>query len=492
MKRSQLFFLIVLLGLLALPWFNLPQPHIAGVEKETALPRFSWKTYWTGAFQKQFEAWWNGHYGSRRSLLIVKNDIYDVLNFGQFHAGSSRQILQGKAGTLYEEGYIVRKFTLYSDAQIQKNAADTVAVFSELRDRLAYMGKDFLFIMAPNKADAREESLPALWQFRAKHAPVTPTKYHIWEKELSAKNIVHVNTLALLQQKNMLRDSFPDTGTHWSMLAAGTAWEEGISKLRAAGSALPSVHITGETVSDKAYAAERDIANLLNLRPQYHEGKPTWKRATYRPVPAEHAVNTFCLGDSFSVQLRLNILQSGFSTEESISWFENRMPTKKQWFDLLGNTDLIVLTYTSLKLEEPRMKNEAGRLLEYMKDLITENWHSYEDKGKGQWSRQTSRVSFFHSSDTDYEFSFSLTQRFHSTSLRLSVNGHEIRTMDLKSMNLPAKVNVFIPRSYLQRGLNTIEFFVKDAAAPVAVTENSNDKRLLGVFCSDFRLDPQK
>ena len=86
MKKVQILFIGLLLGLLVVPWFNLPQPQVAGVEKETSPPSFSWKKYWTGSFQRQFEDWWNGHFGSRSTLLIVKNDIYLYFIFCYFHS----------------------------------------------------------------------------------------------------------------------------------------------------------------------------------------------------------------------------------------------------------------------------------------------------------------------------------------------------------------------------------------------------------------------
>ena len=487
MKKVQILFIGLLLGLLVVPWFNLPQPQVAGVEKETSPPSFSWKKYWTGSFQRQFEDWWNGHFGSRSTLLIVKNDIYEALNLGQFHSGSSGTILQGKHGVLYAQGYLTSKFAPYSPLQVQKLAERTSTIFSELRDRLDFMGKSFLFIMAPSKSDAREDMLPPLWQFRAHHVMEPPSLYPVWEKELSARKIVYVNSLDVLKRAGISNDSFPDTGIHWSMLAAGLTWEEGVRRMRAAGFDVPAVYIEGEMSSNKAYAAERDIASLLNIYPIYHRGNPTWKLAKYRPVPLEQTVNVISIGDSFSNQLYQNILLSGFSTADSSVQFENRMPTKEQWFEILENLDVLVLTYTYPNLRQERMANEITSLLAYTTDIMLENWHPYEDIEKGQWSRQNSHIAFFHSSNTDYEFSFELKHNLHTRSLRLAVNGYELTDLDLKNLSLPTRVTMIIPRNYLHRGLNKIEFFSEGATSP-AIVAQSQDFRVLGVFCSDFRL----
>lgn len=488
MKKIQTLFVILVIGLMAIPWFSLPQPKLTGVEKDISLPSFSWQAYGSGSFQKQFEGWWNGHFGSRRAMLVMKNNIYDNLNFGQFHSGYWGNILQGRHGTLYELGYLSSKFSPYDPDDIRKNAAETVMLLAQLRDRLAAMGKHFLFIMAPSKADARYESLPRLWQFRARHTPEPPSMYPIWEKELTQKNIIYVNALELLKKNNVLKDSFPDTGTHWSMLAAGLTLEEGVKKLKNAGADLPTVLIKGERTSDKAYAAERDIADLLNIYPPYHKGRTTWKLATYQPIPLTDSVNVISIGDSFSNQIYRNILQSGFSNDINISQFENFLPTKEEWFNILDKSDLLVLTYTYPKLHSSRIKEEVMILLNYTNDIILENWNAYENEGKGQWSKYISNIIFFYNGERDCTFSFLIKHIFHSKNLHISINNHKLYSLPLDTITSDKKISITIPKTMLNNGINRINFIVEGASSPIVVTEENMDARLIGVFCSDFRI----
>lgn len=488
MKKMQIFFIVLVLGLMILPWFNIEQSQISGVEKTAPLPSFSWRTYKDGTFQKRFNAWWNGNFGSRNNMLIIKNDIYEVLNLGLFHAGYSGNILQGKQGVLYERNYLSSKFFPYSVDYAQKNATETVMLLARLRDRLSGMGKHLLFIMAPSKADARDDALPHLWQFLADNISEPPGIYPLWEKELARAHIIHVNAFEVLKQKDILKDSFPDTGTHWSMLAAGLTLEEGIKRLNDAGAALPAVQIKGERISDEDHAAERDIADLLNIRPRYHKGRSTWKLATYQPIPVKQSIHTISIGDSFSNQIHRNILQSGFSTFESVAQFENRMPGREEWFRLLNAADILVLTYTYPALKGPRIKEEVSTLLGYTDDLILENWHSYEEGSKGQWSKQKSSVAFFHDAEKDSLFSFELKNTFHATALHLSINGRELRRVDLNALSLPAKITLPIPRQIMRKGRNSLDFFVDGASTPLVVLDNNMDVRTIGVFCSDFSI----
>lgn len=484
---KKYFYIAFVLTLLIIPWFALPQLQLSGVEIKEERPYFSLQAYWTGKFQKKFENWWNGYFGSRNTLVIIKNSIYEILNFGQFHSGYSGNILQGKNGTLYESAYVIYKFQQWNPFQVEKVAEETVSVFADLRDRLEYMEKNFLFIMAPSKADANEENLPITWQYRAKHGQTSPSMSPLWEKKLQDKRILFVNSLDLLAKKNMIKDSFPGPGTHWTMLAAGRTWEEGVRKLRNLNTGLPAVKIIGEQITKNAANDERDIADLLNILPQYARGKQTWKLATYQPVPVSKSVHTISIGDSFSVSLARNILQSGFSTSDSLSLFSNRMPTREQWFDILEKADLLVLTYTYTKLDNYRMKEEASKLLAYTDDIVLKNWHPKIQNEKGQWSNSESQVLFFHSSDTDHEISFTVENRFHSKKLRITVNERQLSEVDLTSLHLPSQVKMIIPKKLLLPGLNKINFKVEGATAPIT-TSNSLDTRVLGVYCSEIAI----
>ncbi len=472
-----------------IPWFNLPDVHLAGHEAEISKPSFSLRAYANGNFQKQFATWWNRYFGSRGSMLTVKNDVYDMLNFGQFHSGYGGNILQGRYGVIYESQYILNKFSPYNADDVLKNATETVMLLAKLRDRLEAMGKFFLFVMAPSKADARCDALPWLWQFRARHSQVPPSMYSLWEKELARKNIIYVNALDLLKKKNILKDSFPDTGTHWSMLAAGLTLEEGVKRLNYAGANFQPIIIKGEKILNKDYAEERDIADLLNIKPKYHKGMSTWKYAVYQSISAELSINTFCFGDSFSQQIKKNIVQLGFSTLDTAAIIMNRIPTKEEWFQKLNKTDLLILTYTYTKLNSYRIKREVETLLNYTDDFILRNWHPYEKSGKGQWSKYHSSMEFFHNAKNDCTFSFMIKNKFRAKELCLFINKNKISQISLNTLSCPQKIIVTIPQHLLRVGLNRLEFFSNGAVSPKSISPDSADSRVLGVFCSDFKID---
>lgn len=488
MKKTKILFVLFVLGLLVVPWFDLPQASMTGWEQATARPEFSWKSFQDKGFQQQMEKWWTRHFGLRNTMFVTKNTIYEVLNLGQFHSGYGGNILQGRHGVLYERAYLFVKYAPGSKTDIEKNVAETVDVFTRLRDRLEAMGKTFIFIMAPSKADCREESLPRLWQFRQKHVETPPSILPIWEKALRQNKILYVNSLEVIKKKGILKDSFPDPGTHWSLLAAGITWEEAVRTIRRTDAGIPAVRVSGMQISTEARAEERDIANLLDIRPRYRRGKQSWKCALFDPVPCDKAVSTIIVGDSFSVQLTRNIIRSGFSSIDHAHNFGNILPTKEQWFEFLDKTNVVILIYTYPNLTSTRVQSEAKQLLAYTDDVLLKNWNGYEEGWQGQWSKDRSLIEFYSGANNDLNISFRLVNSLRAKKVDIALNGIKVEEFDFSKTPAPFDAHILLPGENLHPGLNRIEFHVEGAGSPVTWNAPNQDIRLLGVFCSGFSI----
>jgi len=440
------------------------------------------------------EAWWNRNFGSRNTLFILKNDIYEILNAGWFHSGSGGDTLQGMNGVLFGRGYVSQCFHPRNQKTVLANAEETVKLFAQLRDRLHNMGKPFSFIMAPGKAAVRTDVLPPIWRFREIFAPKTDVDmtYDLWEETLQSYGIVYVNGLDEIRERNAYGDSFPDTGTHWSRLGAAFSLEKAISSLRKEGWSLPSLAINGSQETDKDYAAEKDIANTLNIYPHYNRGRKSWKMAIFAPISPRDSLSTIVLGDSFSVQLSHNLVSSGFS--HSTTKIENRIPSTKEWLKELNKAEALFFVYAYANLHQNRMKNETIRLLTMLDELILEDWHNYEKHGKGQWSKKISKATFLNSFGGDAELSFCIKNRFQTKKLGLFLNGYELVTIDLTKKKFPAAIKVYVPKEAMTKGLNTIEFRSEGAISPAVHTPGSGggDLRTLGVFCNEFKIRPVK
>lgn len=488
MKKIRLLFVIVVMGLFFIPWFDLGGPRIYGVEHEAPQPDFSWKRFVRGEFQKQTEKWWNRTFGARRTMLVIKNDLYEVLNLGQFHSGYGGNVLQGQHGILFEKAYVTSKFSPLSPEVVDSTATETVAVLKKLNEKLKYLDKEMIFIMAPSKEDAREEALPGLWKFRAQYIPQKFDAHDIWEKHFHDAGIAHINAMSLLREKNVLRESFPDTGTHWTLYASGLVWEHIAKYLHEKNSFFPPIEVSGMEKTFKAHAEERDIANLLNIRPRYRKGNKEFPTLEYKPISSEKAVPITLLGDSFCYQLHKNILQSGFSNHETFHLYFNWLPDQETWHALLSETRSVLFCYTYPKLFSNRIKNEVEELLSHMDHVILENWHDTKPEEAGRWSKDASSIKFLKTEYGDYTLSFVVKDAFFSKRIKLSLNGRPLKDILLSDKKVPVSYSVPLPEHMLKKGENRIQLTIEGAAMPIHVLKNSKDERLLGILCTDMNV----
>lgn len=485
MRKVQTIFILFVIILLIAPWFNIPEVKLHGWEAEISVPLFSWREFKRGKYQDQISSWWSRSFHGRSILVILKNDIYEILNIGQFHSSFSNNLAEGRSGVIHHTDYIAAKLTQFNLKNIEKNISDIVATLTEIRNRLKYIDKEFLFVMAPTKVDAREDTFPKLWSWRAKHIPPPINVYPVWEKKLKEQNIIYVDGLMSLQQKDILQDSFPDMAMHWSMLAAGTAWEQAVKSLRAHGVNIPPITIKRIKTTDKAYF-ELEDAYGINIFPRYNRGRKNWKLAEYDIIP-ESDTSFLIIGDSFAGSLCTNIIQSGFN---NVWLFSNRMPNQKEFFDLLEKSNILILVYTYSKahINGPRIKNDSSRIVNFFNDIYLEEWQYYDNVDE-HLSKDKSYIYFLCTSDDNYELLFTLKSCFESKEALFTVNGKILKNINLKQVSLPSEVKVPIPRNILHKGVNKIELEVKNAMTPIAATQGENrDIRRFGILCSDIRV----
>lgn len=346
MWNVKLAFVLFVLFLLVLPWFRLPDVRLNGREQPAPLEPLSLSALWKGKFQKAFDAWWTLHFGSRGTLMVFKNTVYDVLNCGLFHSGYRKSVLQGRNGVLFEEGYLQQIFLPVDTPNIHKIIEDNVAALTTLRDALAHLDVPLVLILAPNKAAFRPPDLPPVWRFLAEHRKLRDlfALYDLYARACDAHGLLCVNSPRLLQQAGGQHYAFPDQGTHWSMYAAALAWQQATRLLHAREPGrFPIVKLKDPALTNASHFSERDIADVLNVFPPYAQGRP--ERAVAQYVGSPHLLNLsgLSLGDSFSKQISFNIRQSLFS---KLFAEENWKPDAKLFIRHIRAADYFVLTYT--------------------------------------------------------------------------------------------------------------------------------------------------
>lgn len=367
----KLFFVIVIAILLS-AWFLRCSRKPEGFFDVVHRPTWSARGFLKGTFQTQCEKYLGRNFPGLGPLLYFKNDVYDLLNLGLFHAGYNGAIIQGKNGVLLENVYIFSACQKISPG-LYEHYADIMAVaLSRLKALLTPRNVQLVLVMAPGKTDFALEHLPPLWKARCVPAPHTSAAVApLTAQRLGARKIMFVNCHDSIVQNGAQMLAFPATGTHWSMYAAGLCLADMSRVLHAADPGIfPLVKVTGRTTTTQAKHEERDLADLLNLWPPYASGVQEFPLAEFSRV--SHSVPLTLVGDSFGGQLIDNMLLSGYIRNGSWFRFTNHIPPKKAFVEAIAQSRVLVVIATSTKF---MVEDNLQRLLNVLASYLegTEN-----------------------------------------------------------------------------------------------------------------------
>lgn len=342
-----LFLLVVPLGYI----FGLHAGTPKGVEVVTELPSLQTSSYKKRCFQEQFEKWWQSHFYGRKTALKIKNQIYDMANFGVIHAGYNYNIIEGENGNLFERIYL---------SSFQKNCPKLPAQIENLKSfyqKAKEKNIDVYVVLAPNKAVTYSSCFPKRYQYFLGEYCKTYEKIsnYLYQNKMPFFN---VQELFLNDKSKMSIEPFSKTGTHWNHYGAGYALIKMAEKF-----GWGSIFMESVEKSKKPYTKERDIAGLLNLPVKILKNEEF-----YKPVLKANKSFTFqtsLIGNSFSNELKDALLSSGLAPSSQIIHYENR-PLSRRDLKNIWKSRQIIFVYTDLSFfdENDQMYKKLKILLE--------------------------------------------------------------------------------------------------------------------------------
>lgn len=340
-KVHQKIFLVFLTVLLLLPLSYLfgtkDKTVIFGVENITPLPSLQEKNWNDRNFQQSFEAWWNSHFGFRKFFLKTKNTIYDMVNFGEFHAGSAGNLIQGKSNVLYNKVY----FLEYNKKC--PTVPQEINQLIKLKQNLRTFGIDLFVVIAPNKVATHFQHIPEwIKPFLGKRCQQADAI----AQKLQKLDIPYYNTQPLMEKlvKTAEIQPFNKGGIHWNYYGATKALQLSLQKF-----GLGKMHIAEIEYSDKPILTERDIAKLLNRFIPYRNIGEKFAN----PIIKANEITSkkiAILGDSFSQEYKNNLLK--IYPKSFLLYYGNMPMTEQEIRDVLKNSDVIILIYTSRNIIE--------------------------------------------------------------------------------------------------------------------------------------------
>ena len=250
--------LVVLLLPLVLQFvhFYTPKP-LKGSQTKAEKIWFSKDVWYSGEYQKAYEAWHAENVGFRADYVRLHNQIEYSL-FGKI---SAQAVVEGKDGYLYEENYMKTYAGLdfVGLPLIEKNAER----LKLLQDSLEKKGITLIVCLAAGKASFYPEYLPDEYA-----AGSDSTNYKVYAAVLKKHNVnlIDYNDWFMKMKGKTEFPLYPKTGIHWSRygsLKAVDSLIKYVEKKKAVD--LPSVVWEKTVWGDTMQSPDNDIGDAMNL-----------------------------------------------------------------------------------------------------------------------------------------------------------------------------------------------------------------------------------
>lgn len=205
--------IIVFLLLVCLPLvqMNFNIIHIKALNEnrlKNPLPKLTYQGLKDSNYMKQFEKFFNDHYGFR-DLFLRLNSFVDLRIF---HVSSQTDVIIGKNDFLFytpEYNDYLKQQTL-TDSQLN----DIAGKIARFQNNLNAKGIDFLFVIGPNKSTIYPEYMPD--QRSGKNGA---SNYDKLTKLFDGQKISYLNTIPLLQSLKDKYELYYKRDTHWNMVS---------------------------------------------------------------------------------------------------------------------------------------------------------------------------------------------------------------------------------------------------------------------------------
>ena len=245
-----------------------------GVVAERSFPKLNFQNYRDGSFQKGAEQYLQYHFGFRPPIIRLYNQY--LWDFYRKTYVSPNTLTFGKDGWLYEPWFVEdyyqsRSYTLAPDSAevAEKFKAEAKRVY-QLQHVLHDGGTELFVALLPGKDLIYPEHLPDNTQY-TKEKKITARGFFGPEYDRLGVNHVDVEQWFLQMKDTADFLLFPQTGTHWSMMASLYAADSLFKYMEALKGYNMHNLIIGERYVGKADRTDYDLESLLNLiRP--------WKR----------------------------------------------------------------------------------------------------------------------------------------------------------------------------------------------------------------------
>ena len=243
--------------------------ELSGVTVEQAKPTLSSTSFIEGTYQAETEAYLQQHYGFREPLTRLYNQSLWTL-FRYSKVVEDQRIVITKDNWIFEtptveeyyQSRVYYKGIDYSE-QLYKDFEAEAQRLLQLQQLLEPYGTHLFVALLPGKEQICEEHMPQNTQYFNEKKT---TAYEFYSKRLEELGVNHVDFAEWFMQMkgNVNYPLFPQTGTHWSVLAAQHSADSLVRYMEdLAGINMMNICLNSDF--QRTVLADRDLESLMNL-----------------------------------------------------------------------------------------------------------------------------------------------------------------------------------------------------------------------------------
>ena len=253
-------------------WHPFQMKPLSGVTVETTFPELTFEKFVSGEVQSDMEQYSKDNFGFREGLIRLYNQyLWDC-----YRKSYSKTVYVGEEGWLYEkeivEDYIGKRMYDFAESpEALKAKLSTEAVrLKKVQDILACYGKHLFVLMEPDKARTYPEYFPKNLKKTDNPDAVAANIYpHLFDS--LGVNCMNVDAWFRQIKGSVDYALYPQTGTHWSNLAALHAMDSIIGYMESLGGLKMKELQISDVKYDTTMTPDDDLEKLLNVNKRSHD-----------------------------------------------------------------------------------------------------------------------------------------------------------------------------------------------------------------------------
>lgn len=338
--------------------------------KALEMPKFDWNSWFSGKFQAAFDKSLETNIGLRSSFVRVNNQ----LNFSLFNFATGKNVIVGKEGYLFEEGYITGYMGVHP---VDSNAVKLKIAKAEFVHReLEKKGKHLLIILAPGKASFYPEHIPS--QYFPENKKVS--HYDLYSKYLKSSQLHYIDFNGYFKKikGKTPYPLYPKQGTHWSVYGATLAMDSLLKYIKYNFKYnLPQIRITEIELPDTCRGSDYDMGAVMNLMFPMKHDKLAYPKIEFENDGSLFRPSVISMGDSyFWTFFGMGLNTKAFKEHEF--WYYNEL----NYIDGVGETPVVKANTASAILKKDLviiMQTEAFYHV-FGKDFIECAYEQFKNK----------------------------------------------------------------------------------------------------------------